>query len=179
MGKKNYFDRTDATSGKHSVIAAIIADEYGFSQSKKDNKRFRKDLREIKHDLSHSNLEGTVFSGADLTNMSFRGAKLQNTDFSSAVFDFVDVSNADLRGANLRNVNLETADLTNTDLRGAKNISTAVINASKIRGVKVLESQLVSLAVAAGLFKRSEDASLKEVARRLRSKGVEIHKETP
>ena len=100
-----------------------------------------------------TDLEGTNFQDADLSDASLRGADLTGTSFRNAnleraclcgVFTYpsVDLSNANLRGADLRNAclwkaqldqaNLESADLRGTYLKGA-NLSGANLKGCDLR----------------------------------------------
>jgi uncharacterized protein YjbI with pentapeptide repeats len=64
----------------------------------------------------HTNLEGAVFDGADLTGADFSGAKLRGASFKRAIltgarFTDADLSEAHLEGAVLREVNFDWATL--------------------------------------------------------------------
>jgi uncharacterized protein YjbI with pentapeptide repeats len=64
----------------------------------------------------HTNLEGAVFDGADLTGANFSGAKLRGASFKGAIltgarFTDADLSEAHLEGAVLRDVSFDWATL--------------------------------------------------------------------
>ncbi|MEI9948663.1 MAG: toll/interleukin-1 receptor domain-containing protein [Pseudomonadota bacterium] len=96
--------------------------------------------------LTHRDLSGAAFSGADLRRVNLRRATLIGTDFTGA-----NLADADLRatalqdsyawGANLIHANLSSADLRNTDLRNADlsyaNLSNADLAGAKLDGAKL------------------------------------------
>lgn len=104
-------NRTESTAGEEPLVLRLI--------------RFTgADLQGV--NLSHTEITGSVFDSADLTDARFVGARIEacsfiaaklsrsvftNAEFSLVNFLHADLKGADFRGATLDNVNVSDADL--------------------------------------------------------------------
>jgi uncharacterized protein YjbI with pentapeptide repeats len=102
--------------------------------------QWRKELIEIRPNLTRAKLGGAKLGGAalsnvDLSNVDLRHNELSNVDLSYAYLSGADLSGANLSGANLRGASFQEAilydaNLSGANLRGAKFIGAALTGAT-------------------------------------------------
>lgn len=100
-----------------------------------------------RRDLSHMDMQASIFiecafTRCNLTNASFQNSDLRRIDLSGA-----DLRKADFQGANLSNANLIDVDLTDADLTGA-NLADAKLTGANLTGANFTGANLTNAGLA-------------------------------
>jgi uncharacterized protein YjbI with pentapeptide repeats len=81
------------------------------------------------------NLEGALFSGADLTGVSLSRSRLQDADFQKALLVEAHFTGSQLQGANFKEADMRSVELFKVDATGAKFFKANLTSADMHRGI--------------------------------------------